>query len=159
MPVENAVSKYTQIYLQLKEQMLHTGQLTAGSKLPSSRHLAETLHVSRNTVCAAYEKLYAEGYLERKPRQGFFVSDFNKMALLKSSPTSTEIASAVPADASEPFCAYDFRPRRVDLTHFPFPLWNKLFCRAANDYRRHFYTYGHTQGEPGLRREIARFLS
>lgn len=46
----------------------------AGSKLPSSRKLAEQLGVARNTVVLAYEQLIDENYLESRQRSGIFVN-------------------------------------------------------------------------------------
>ncbi|MGG7582240.1 PLP-dependent aminotransferase family protein [Rhizobium sp. Nf11,1] len=55
------------IYEALKSQIL--GRVyEAGSQLPSSRSLANELHVSRTTVTVAYEQLAAEGFVEL--RQG-----------------------------------------------------------------------------------------
>ena len=39
------------------------GRLAPGQRLPSSRHLAQSLDVSRNTISFAIEQLAAEGYL------------------------------------------------------------------------------------------------
>jgi GntR family transcriptional regulator/MocR family aminotransferase len=39
------------------------GRLAPGQRLPSSRHLAEALRLSRNTVSFAIEQLAAEGYV------------------------------------------------------------------------------------------------
>jgi len=40
---------------------IQTGDLPAGATLPSTRALAESLAVSRNTVVTAYDELAAEG--------------------------------------------------------------------------------------------------
>ncbi|MCF3641997.1 PLP-dependent aminotransferase family protein [Rhizobium sp. TRM95111] len=55
------------IYEALKDQIL-SRVYEAGSRLPSSRSLANELHVSRTTVTVAYEQLAAEGFVEL--RQG-----------------------------------------------------------------------------------------
>jgi GntR family transcriptional regulator / MocR family aminotransferase len=39
------------------------GQLPPQTALPSSRELADQLHVARNTVVLAYQQLVEEGYL------------------------------------------------------------------------------------------------
>src|SRR5947199_761117 len=39
------------------------GRLAPGQRLPSSRHLAQALNASRNTVSFAIEQLAAEGYV------------------------------------------------------------------------------------------------
>ncbi|MCA0317615.1 MAG: PLP-dependent aminotransferase family protein [Proteobacteria bacterium] len=49
------------------------GWLRPETPLPSSRCLAETLSVARNTVLLAYEQLVEEGVLESRARQGFFI--------------------------------------------------------------------------------------
>ncbi|MFL9876941.1 PLP-dependent aminotransferase family protein [Herbaspirillum rhizosphaerae] len=51
------------------------GRLMAGMRLPSSRELADMLSISRNTVVLVYEKLAEDGYLENRPRNGYYVSD------------------------------------------------------------------------------------
>jgi DNA-binding transcriptional regulator YhcF (GntR family) len=52
------------LYLQLRDalrRLILAHSLPPGSKLPSTRALAENLTVSRNTVVNAYEALAAEG--------------------------------------------------------------------------------------------------
>src|SRR5215831_17585470 len=44
-------------------QLIANGRLSPGQSLPSSRALARSLNVSRNTVSYAIEQLSAEGYL------------------------------------------------------------------------------------------------
>ena len=155
---EMSLPKWTQIYQQLKDQMVNTKQLPPGCKLPSSRQLSITLSVSRNTVCSAYEQLYAEGYIERRPRQGFFVADFNIETLAVKPPALKKVISIPVVEEVAICCPYDFRPRRVDLKNFPFPLWNKLLCKAVNDYRHRFFAYGHPQGELTLGQRLLNFF-
>jgi GntR family transcriptional regulator / MocR family aminotransferase len=50
------------------------GQLPAGVALPSTRELAASLGVSRNTVALVYELLASEGYLLTKSRSGHYVN-------------------------------------------------------------------------------------
>src|SRR6187549_932273 len=47
---------------QLRE-LIASGRLAPGQRLPSSRQLGQSLDVSRNTVSFAIEQLAAEGYL------------------------------------------------------------------------------------------------
>ena len=49
-------------------------QLPYGEPLPSSRRLAKTLGVSRNTVVLAYQRLVDDGYLIARERSGYFVN-------------------------------------------------------------------------------------
>lgn len=50
------------------------GTFPGGSRLPSSRKLAEQLGVARNTVVLAYEQLIEEGFIESRERSGIFVN-------------------------------------------------------------------------------------
>ncbi|RQP07134.1 MAG: PLP-dependent aminotransferase family protein [Paracoccus sp. BP8] len=45
-----------------------------GTRLPSSRGLAETLGISRMTVTLVYQELISQGYLETRPRSGIMVA-------------------------------------------------------------------------------------
>ncbi len=45
-----------------------------GTRMPSTRRLAEILNVSRLTVILVYQDLVAQGYLEPLPRSGFVIS-------------------------------------------------------------------------------------
>jgi GntR family transcriptional regulator len=49
--------------------------LRSGDRLPSVRELARELAVNQNTVLRAYEKLTADGLLERRHGAGTYVSD------------------------------------------------------------------------------------
>jgi DNA-binding transcriptional MocR family regulator len=52
--------------LQIVRQLQHAiemGQVVHSTQLPSSRALARTLHVSRNTVLTAYDELKARGLI------------------------------------------------------------------------------------------------
>jgi len=49
-------------------------RLPPGTRLPSSRELAAMLKISRNTVVLVFEQLVTEGYLDSRPRSGYFVT-------------------------------------------------------------------------------------
>jgi hypothetical protein len=54
---------HRQLYDALRDLIL-SGELSTGTRLPSTRVLANTLRISRNTVVSAYEALCARNYLE-----------------------------------------------------------------------------------------------
>ncbi|MEO1248079.1 MAG: PLP-dependent aminotransferase family protein [Pseudomonadota bacterium] len=54
---------------------ISTGAFPAGTRLPSSRKLAQQLNVSRNTVVSVYQDLIADGYIVSRQRSGIFVDD------------------------------------------------------------------------------------
>ena len=49
--------------------------LKPGDRLPSVRALAADLAVNQNTILRVYERLTAEGFLERRHGDGTFVAD------------------------------------------------------------------------------------
>ncbi len=67
---------YEQIYNTIKNYIM-TGTLSNGTKLPSTRILSTTLNVSRNTVDTAYYQLLSEGFIESRPKSGFYVCDIS----------------------------------------------------------------------------------
>ena len=73
IPLQGGRPLYEQIYEYLKSE-IQTGAMKAADRLPSSRHLAEHLQVSRSTVNMAYEQLASEGYIESRRGSGYFVT-------------------------------------------------------------------------------------
>ena len=62
-----------QFYLAIKELIL-SGQLPAGRKIPSSRTLSEMMSISRNTILSGLDRLIDEGYLQTKKGSGTYVT-------------------------------------------------------------------------------------
>jgi GntR family transcriptional regulator/MocR family aminotransferase len=60
-----------QIVRQLQEA-IEAGRVPTGTRLPSTRSLARTLGVSRNTVLTAYEELAARGCVSSRQGAGVF---------------------------------------------------------------------------------------
>lgn len=61
-----------QIVRQLQEA-IEAGRVARGTRLPSTRSLARTLSVSRNTVLTAYEELAARGFVRSRRGAGVYV--------------------------------------------------------------------------------------
>lgn len=63
---------------QLRQRLVNSivdGTYPGGSRLPSSRELAEQLDVARNTVVLAIGQLIDEGLLVSRPRSGIYVNE------------------------------------------------------------------------------------
>ncbi len=65
--------KYLALYHSLREAILE-GTLQEGYKLPSTRELAASYEINRNTVKQVYEMLLADGYVHSKLGSGTYVS-------------------------------------------------------------------------------------
>src|SRR5262245_45553051 len=67
----------TPLQTQLRELLVSAilqGHIPVDGPLPSSRKLAQTLAVARNTVALAYQELVADGFLIARERRGYFVN-------------------------------------------------------------------------------------
>jgi GntR family transcriptional regulator/MocR family aminotransferase len=78
-----------QIVRQLQDA-IEAARIERGTRLPSTRALARTLCVSRNTVIAAYEELAARGFVRSRRGAGIYahapavVSSFNMKAVMRA---------------------------------------------------------------------------
>jgi DNA-binding transcriptional regulator YhcF (GntR family) len=61
-----------QIVRQLQEA-IGAARVAHGTRLPSTRSLARTLGVSRNTILTAYEELTARGFVRSRQGAGMYV--------------------------------------------------------------------------------------
>ena len=92
------IPMYEQLYAAVAGA-IRDGALRSGEKLPSKRALCASLGVSRSTVETAYELLLAEGYVESRPRSGYYVAKY-------------ETSAVSDAPSSAPVCALGHLPPR-----------------------------------------------
>ena len=78
---------YCQLYDGIRAAIL-AGHFPAGARLPATRALATEFSISRNTVLEAFQRLFAEGYLEGKIGSGTYVSKSLPDDLLRARPIS-----------------------------------------------------------------------
>ncbi len=145
---------YQQIYENLAQQ-IRTGRLHSGDRLPGKRSLAAQLAVAVNTVDTAYQMLVAEGYLEARPKSGFFVLDYTEMLPVSSS--AGEAEPPAPAEPEPSPLKFDLSTGAVDTDLFPFRTWGRIqkeLLYARPELLRH----GHRQGDPELREQLADYL-
>jgi GntR family transcriptional regulator / MocR family aminotransferase len=140
-----------QIYLALKTGIL-SGAVAQGEALPSTRELAAELDVSRNTVCAAYDMLWTEGYIEN--RQGALSRVAEGLTI--QPPRKTELSGA--ETGGKPEFRWDFRTGQPDLLAFPWKPWNGMLKGAAESLTARQFAYSGPKGFAPLCAEIARWL-
>jgi GntR family transcriptional regulator / MocR family aminotransferase len=75
---------------------VNEGWLTPDHPLPSSRELAETLAIARNTVVLAYQQLVDEGVLEARERSGYFVRPEARSRRIEADSAPGERGGAAP---------------------------------------------------------------
>ena len=167
---------YERIYRALRRAIL-AGELAAGTRLPSTRRIAEESGVSRNTVLLAFDQLLAEGYIQGRVGSGTFVSGALPEEMFeageRSAPPARAAAAAAPRLARfgarirdlapgpvAPVAGaqYDFRYGLPGVQGFPFFVWRKLFARRLRQPAQRSLMYAPPEGLAELRRAIAAYL-
>ena len=156
-----------QIYAAVRRAIL-SSVIKSGTRLPSSRALAEDLCVSRTTTLLAYEQLTAEGYLTTRTGSGTFVADEIPDDLARttaSRPSATKhpplsrrgIAMAAMPSAWRrlPGSSRPFRAGVPGLDLFPLRLWSQLVNRRLRSATIAQLDYNDAAGFPDLREAIA----
>lgn len=147
---------YVQIYRQIKE-MIAAGQLRPGERLPSTRALAATLAVGRNTVENAYAQLVVEGYVSSRQGSGYEVQPLVELGPCPP-PAPAERREAPPPPLGERV-RIDFQYGQLDPRDFPLGLWRRWTAQALDELRpEELVGYSSGKGAYGLRREVARYL-
>ncbi|NLH01542.1 MAG: FadR family transcriptional regulator [Clostridiales bacterium] len=73
-----------ELFVEQLENMILSGKLAIGEKLPSERELAESMQISRSVVNAGLSEIADKGFLEIVPRYGTFVADYRKKGKLNT---------------------------------------------------------------------------
>lgn len=156
IPLETkpGIPLYEQIYSFIKKE-IQSGRLMAGSRLPSTRNLAESLKVSRSTTQMAYEQLLSEGYVEAIPCRGYFVSKIGELVEVKLE-TGGVILNQKPAVRAQ--YLIDFSPRGIDLESFPYNIWRKISKDILIGDNKELFRSGDSRGEEDLRDMIRSYL-
>jgi GntR family transcriptional regulator/MocR family aminotransferase len=144
---------YEQIYTYIRQE-IRNGKLESGMKLPSSRGLAKYLSVSRNTVDLAYGQLLSEGYIESRPKKGYFVSEIGEWISL----SFPEREKKREKKAKEQKWEVDFSPDGVDMDAFPYNRWRKLTRDALMDDNKELFQAGNPMGDDKLRQAVCQYL-
>jgi len=156
------------LHRQLRAAILD-GRLPPNFVLPSTRAVAESLSVSRNTVITAYDLLIAEGYL--LPRKGArpLVTGFAQ----RHRPLASMAAPGNEATRFAPLWRTPFlrlSPARVlpernfrlgmpDHRHFPHETWRGLMAQTLRRSAREPFAYAPSEGIPALREAIAQHVA
>jgi GntR family transcriptional regulator/MocR family aminotransferase len=145
------------------------GRLRPGLRLPSTRALASSHGISRNTAVAAYDLLLSEGYVSMRQGSGCYVAQ----ALSRPAPGRVRAGNTAADTRLSGFwrgrrawrraarleaLPYWFRLGAPDTGLFPYDIWRRLSNRALRSLSRSEVS-ADPQGLPALRGAIAKHVS
>lgn len=174
-------SASTPLYIQLISQLrasIDSGRMKPGTKLPSSRALAESLGLSRSTASKAYDELNRLGYIESLKRGGTFVAlvppshnatntnsvkEIEKEKTFAPPPSLSSYGARiltsdrVESDDAELFEELNFNAPSPD--HLPWSKWQEMLSKSTRTrdlLQKHHKSdvFGHVR----LRRVLAEYL-
>lgn len=150
---------YEQLYLYYRN-LIESGEVAAGTRLPSRRRLAADLKLSPGTVENALLQLVAEGYVRPVPRGGYYVSTLEGIdsAFSREGGPVRERAGGGRVASAHLGLPYSLDPNVVDLEGFPYATWVKLLRCCLSEERARLLMPAPPEGDPELRAEIVKYL-
>jgi GntR family transcriptional regulator/MocR family aminotransferase len=176
LPIELDAGSGVPLHRQLYDALrgaIADGRITPGTRLPSTRALAEALGLSRSTITASFAQLHSEGYLEATTGSGTFVSldlpaeapperprrdAYGAGASIRLSTYGASLAEAGPLEPARVPGAIDFRDGRPAFDAFPFAQWRRCIARSIGTDGAWLDYSPDPAGDSGLREAIAAYL-
>jgi GntR family transcriptional regulator/MocR family aminotransferase len=130
--------------------LILSGGISPGARLPAQRLLARDLRISRNTVVHAYEALRSEGLVDGQPGAGTFVvyQPLQRPALRQRSEKKADAPEDIPFQQGVP-----------DVSLFPRDVWARLQARRWRTGDASILGHGETAGWFELRAILAQRVS
>ena len=133
---------YLRLYESLRTEITH-GAWKNGDRLPSRRQMSRERNLSAVTVEHSYELLCQEGYIEARPKSGYFVVYRN----------ADGFAAALPSHVPAPHAA------NTEIEGaFPFSVLAKTMRKVLTEYAEGILEKSPNAGLPALRSAIQRYL-
>jgi len=161
----------TSLYRQLADHYLHAirnGALAPGERMPSVRALMRTHEVSLSTALQLCRHLEAEGWLEARPRSGYFVRRPRRNALQPTRDPAAGVGDAsdylgIHPHVSAILARGQQAKVRLNLASaicapelYPTEALNKAAHKALRDAPDLLAHPPRHDGDPGLRKQVAR---
>jgi GntR family transcriptional regulator/MocR family aminotransferase len=173
LPIEldpaSGVPLHRQLYEGVRSAIVER-RIAPGTRLPSTRALAESLGISRSTIISSFAQLHSEGYLEATTGRGTFVSEAlpeesvdrveprTGGASIRLSTYGASLAEAGPLEPPRAGGTIDFRDGRPAFDAFPFAEWRRALAAAARDDAVWLDYSPDPAGHPPLRAAIAAYV-
>lgn len=145
---------YEALYNVIKTDII-TGVLAPNEKLPSKRRMASNNGISVITVESAYGRLLSEGYIQSKPKSGFFVCDIKGLG---HGTPKTDILETLKNDVLQSKYIADFSNNQTPTDLFPFNDWTKATRSVLTRRHKELLENSPSCGIMPLRRSISQYL-
>lgn len=143
---------YEQVYDKFRND-IESGVMNSGDKMPSLRTLARDNEISITTVETAYNQLLVEGYIESRPKSGYYVnSGISTIDKIKKDDSSDNEDFTLLDKNSDQMLLYDEES-------FDFYKWKKSMNKVFNKHSHLLRFEAEPAGEQILREEIASYLN
>ncbi|PMS21979.1 GntR family transcriptional regulator [Trinickia dabaoshanensis] len=160
-------SRVQRLHQQLRAAIIER-RLAAGTRMPSTRRVAQAYGVARNTVIAAYDLLMAEGFIVTRAGAAAEVADVATRADTGTSKRQRRLALRPPAMAWHK--APGATSERVTVSRtfelgipehrwFPSDIWRRALLRSTSLALADAFGYPAPEGRPLLREAIAQHVA
>ena len=161
-----------QLFRGLRE-LVTSGRLEPGARMPASRSFAVDLGVSRTTVAQAYDQLKSEGYLSGQEKSGTFVTQVlpdarawrqpratatGDAALELADETAERMRGTAPSRPERGAVALPFHPGIPAIAAFPALLYARVQRQVSLELVRSGAARCPAEGATELREQIAVYL-
>jgi GntR family transcriptional regulator/MocR family aminotransferase len=158
-----------QLVTQLRDA-IRNDLIPRGTRLPSSRRLADQLGIARNTAVRAYDILVLEGYAQARPASGLYAQKPEMIARAEQidpppRPRAPLAEPPPPKSRLRPIAdqhrlSFDFHPGRANAGLFPLRSWRRhLLAALARGGAAELSRLGDPGGLFELRAALATFIS
>ena len=157
--------KYRQIYYQLR-QLIVQQRLKPSMRLPSTRVLAATLSIARNTVITAYEQLEADGFIETSTGSLSRVSNISTHSDLDNPKPLPDMLRSL-SERGRNIVTHEHYsgspnpgllfPGLPDVREFPFTVWRRLVTARLKPSPDELFSYHSYAGFQPLRDAVATY--
>ncbi|MEM1199714.1 MAG: PLP-dependent aminotransferase family protein [Pseudomonadota bacterium] len=154
---DTAKPAYQQLYEQLRDLIL-SGRLASGARLPSTRSFSKELGLSRTTLITAYDQLASEGYLEARRGAGIFVAQFSPEHLMLVNSAAAPVVSKAPVSQGPPARSIPFSIRATSPADFPHAEWARLLQKTWRGPIASHFGEPYVEGDTNLKAAIADHL-
>ncbi|HAI13675.1 MAG TPA: GntR family transcriptional regulator [Phycisphaerales bacterium] len=156
---------YEQVARQVSE-LIRSGTLLPGERVPSVRQLCKQLSVSVSTVMQAYRILEDQQLIRAVPQSGYFVREPKQSIQVPTASRNTPHPKALDAISLSARIVEDMNRQGTlqlgaalpDNQLLPLDKINRLFNHVTREYGSQVHEYAIPPGRPELRRQIAKRL-